>query len=436
MKKLLLLFLILPFLLPAQVEIEDYMSLIQQRFALPATGSAGYLYWDGNQTLSWSAIAASTILPTYETGKYLTNNGTTLSWGALDLSPYVTKDGLTPLTADWNVGAFDLTCVDMNATNFKLSGVGTLTSTLGNVSLTTALTAASGNEAAFTLNYTTNKAAGNDTGLVVNMTDTASPGTSYLQEWYVGADQKAYIDSDGIINSDTGFQTLLYINGSYVSPVNTDTTLNMQGRGMSTADRVGISIGYGTHTQSSGTANYLLCLNPIYNQTSTASAYDFVINRTETAVGSGAQRLLSAQVGSVERFGISNKGFEVRKYPLACTHDTATALFGIAVTAGNTAGGIITYTLNVTDDDGSDDQIEVGTVQFCGLQDEANWHTNISEVSTQAAESGTLATTWAIDTATADTLKVTLQATSNLTTPVYTLSYTVTWNNAYTVTTY
>jgi hypothetical protein len=97
---------------------------------------------------------------------------------------------------------------------------------------------------------------------------------------------------------------------------------------------------------------------------------------------------------------------------------------------------VITYTLNVTDDDGSDDQIEVGTVQFCGLQDEANWHTNISEVSTQALESGTLATTWAIDTATANTLKVTLQANSNLTTPVYTLSYTVTFNNAYTVTTY
>ena len=333
-------------------------------------------------------------------------------------------DGTVALTADWNVGAFDLTCVDMNATNFKLSGTGTFTSTLGNVSLTTALTAASGDEAALTLNYTTNKAAGNDTGLVVNQTDTASPGTSNLLDLQVGGASKLSVNGAGTLSSTGGISAT---GGSIIG-------YRLKATGTVSLNTPAIS----ADVTCTSTDNLVIAgITTTYNQASGAAANtDLLINRTETAIGSGAQSLIDAQVGSTSRFRISNKGFETKKYPLACTHDTATALFGIAVTAGNTAGGIITYTLNVTDDDGSDDQIEVGTVQFVGLQDEANWHTNISEVSTQAAESGTLATTWAIDTATADTLKVTLQANSNLTTPVYTLSYTVTFNNAYTVTTY
>lgn len=358
------------------------------------------------------------------------------------------SDGTVPLTSDWNVGAFDLTCVDMNATNFKLSGVGTLTSALGNVSLTTALTAASGDEVAFTLTGTVNKAAGSDTIFKVVQTDTASPGTSYLQEWYTGSTQVGYINNAGAFQCDSTATVGSYImaNAKLVlgfshSGTNARQVYNVDSGStgpsiiFSNVAATGIFLDK-LDVTTSGT-NYSFSIKPVYNQASgTAANTDLLINRTETAVGSGQQNLIDGQVGSTSRFRISNKGFETRAYPLACTHDTATALFGIAVTAGNTAGGVITYTLNVTDDDGSDDQIEVGTVQFVGLQDEANWHTNISEVSTQALESGTLATTWAIDTATADTLKVTLLANSNLTTPVYTLSYTVTFNNAYTVTTY
>lgn len=367
---------------------------------------------------------------------YLLNDGSGgLSWAAVSLSGYLKADGTVPLTADWNVGAFDLTCVDMNATNFKLSGTGTLTSTAGNASFTTSLTAASGNEVALSLNYTTNKAAGNDTGLQIVQTDTASPGTSYLIWAGIGDTNKFTLTNSGVAVF-AGSLTTTTVLTPFVSTVDNNTTLVVQSRGFSgTASDNAIEMAIGTNTKSQNVYNAVAIL-PIHNASSTNAATDVLINRTETAVGSGQQNLIDAQVGSTSRFRISNKGFETRAYPLACTHDTATALFGIAVTAGNTAGGVITYTLNVTDDDGSDDQIEVGTVQFVGLQDEANWHTNISEVSTQALESGTLSTTWAIDTATADTLKITLQANSNLTSPVYTLSYTVTFNNAYTVTTY
>jgi hypothetical protein len=332
------------------------------------------------------------------------------------------------------VGAAPAWSGNPSVASLVLTGTGTLTSTDGNATFTTSLTAASGNEAALSLNYTTNKAAGNDTGLVINQTDTASPGTSYLMDLQVGGASKFYFRNDGILYASAAIQS-----GSnyYVGAGGSANGALYAGTANAAGTCFGIYPAGGSEiTLTSGQKN-IFSIIPTYNEASgTASNTDLLINRTETAVGSGTQRLISGQVGSTERVGFDNKGFEIRAYPLTCTHDTATALFGITVAAGSTAGGIITYTLNVTDDDGSDDQIEVGTVQFCGLQDEANWHTNISEVSTQALESGTLATTWAIDTATANTMKITLQATSNLTSPVYTLSYTVTFNNSYVVTTY
>ncbi len=55
----------------------------------------------------------------------------------------------------------------------------TLIDDSGKIAQTSTLNAATGNEVAYTLNYTTDKAtSGNDTGLLINMTDTLSPGTS------------------------------------------------------------------------------------------------------------------------------------------------------------------------------------------------------------------------------------------------------------------
>ncbi len=142
--------------------------------------------------------ASKAITSLANSAGYLLNDGSGgLSWGAISFAGYLKADGTVPLTADWNVGAFDLTCVDMNATNFKLSGTGTLTSTAGNASLTTSLVAATGDEAAFTLAYTTNKAAGNDTGLKIVQTDTVSGGTSYLIDAVTGSTSKFSISNAG-----------------------------------------------------------------------------------------------------------------------------------------------------------------------------------------------------------------------------------------------
>jgi hypothetical protein len=47
---------------------------------------------------------------------YLLNDGSGgLSWAAVSLSGYLKADGTVPLTADWNVGAFDLTALNLTA---------------------------------------------------------------------------------------------------------------------------------------------------------------------------------------------------------------------------------------------------------------------------------------------------------------------------------
>lgn len=66
--------------------------------------------------------------------------------------------------------------------------------------ITAILNDATGDEAGIKINYTTNKAtSGNDTGLEVNQTDTASPGTSKLLDLKVGGSSKIDIDNKGII---------------------------------------------------------------------------------------------------------------------------------------------------------------------------------------------------------------------------------------------
>jgi hypothetical protein len=69
----------------------------------------------------------------------------------------------------------------------------------GNHTSTSLLDAPTGNEAAFSFNYTTNKAAGNDTGLRVNKTIIANPGTSLLLDLQVGGASRFSVDQLGFM---------------------------------------------------------------------------------------------------------------------------------------------------------------------------------------------------------------------------------------------
>jgi len=67
------------------------------------------------------------------------------------------------------------------------------------------LIAATGNEIALDLQYTVNKAtSGNDTGLLINQTDTASPGTSLLADFQVGGATKFNVDNAGVATFTEG----------------------------------------------------------------------------------------------------------------------------------------------------------------------------------------------------------------------------------------
>lgn len=69
-----------------------------------------------------------------------------------------------------------------------------------------------------------------------------------------------------------------------------------------------IRLGTFTSNLTSGSFN-MVGITPTYNQSSgTAANTDLLVNRTETAVGSGSQRLLDLQVGSTSRLYILNTG--------------------------------------------------------------------------------------------------------------------------------
>jgi hypothetical protein len=83
---------------------------------------------------------------------------------------------------------------------------------------------------------------------------------------------------------------------------------------------------------------------PRYNQASgTASNTDFLINRTQTAVGSGTQRLIDAQVGGVSMFSVSNTGAVVAAASINTNGDIA-VLNGTGVFTTSGSGGRITGT--------------------------------------------------------------------------------------------
>ena len=165
---------------------------------------------------------------------------------------------------------------------------------------------ASNNEVALTLNYTTNKAAGNDTGLVINQTDTASPGTPLLADFQVGGASKAYVNNGGDI-ACRELRTLT-IFAQHIG--GTRGTLNLKGdRATGATGEVAVNvITDGVHNNTAGQA-VVLSVSSTYNQASgTAANTDLLINRIETAIGSGAQLLIDAQVGGTTKFSVDNAG--------------------------------------------------------------------------------------------------------------------------------
>ncbi len=115
---------------------------------------------------------------------------------------------------------------------------------------------ATGNETALTLNYTVNKAtSGNDTGLLVSMTDTASPGTSLLQDWQVGGVSVASIDNAGEFGL-IGNQLL-----THTATMNDDHALEIVLNAAGFGDVKAIDVDYVTGAIASGEDEAVMLIN-------------------------------------------------------------------------------------------------------------------------------------------------------------------------------
>ncbi len=177
------------------------------------------------------------------------------------------------------------------------------------------LSAATGDEVVYSLNYTTNKAtSGNDTGLQINMTDTASPGTSYLIDARVGGTSKFWVDSSGNALIANGMR-LGSANAS-ISPAGSKLLLNSTEKiemrlwgDISSGNAFEFKPGMAglQLTGSSGVQSFLSII-PEINQSGTAGYNGIFLNVTETGIGSGPNNLIDLQVDSSSKFLVDNTG--------------------------------------------------------------------------------------------------------------------------------
>jgi len=179
---------------------------------------------------------------------------------------------------------------------------------------------ASNNEVALNLAYTTNKAAGNDTGLVINQTDTASPGTSLLQDWQVGGVSKASINNAGAMTIASNFNVIgaSEINLNSVCAITGQSNrLNFRSYyGANFLQESDLNFGdiwkfYSNPTRemtATGSIQSYASFSPLVNQSGTAGYNGILVNVTETGLGSGVNNLLDLQVGSVSKASIDNGG--------------------------------------------------------------------------------------------------------------------------------
>lgn len=146
----------------------------------------------------------------------------------------------------------------------------------------------------------TTSTAWNTSGTMMGI-NAASGFAGLLADWQLAGVSKAYITNGGTVSGNA-------LQSGQVFPASNNTTLQVGlTRSYSNAGTTAVALANNTHTQSSG-SNIAVSILPTYNQTSTAAATDLLINRTQTAVGSGAQNLIDAQVGGTSKFKVDNTG--------------------------------------------------------------------------------------------------------------------------------
>lgn len=154
------------------------------------------------------------------------------------------------------------------------------------------------------------------TGAISELYGTADQATNYSKAaWkyngtnielvgdYGGTATAPYI-SLGVLVPGQGSSPFRYI---YVSPAQSPFIV-MGWTATSSATKC-VSVGLGTNSVSSSSATQsIFCIEPVINQSGTASYKALLINVTQTATGSGTKRLIDAQVGGTSKFYVDNTG--------------------------------------------------------------------------------------------------------------------------------
>ncbi|MGE4234638.1 MAG: tail fiber domain-containing protein [Bacteriovoracia bacterium] len=149
-----------------------------------------------------------------------------------------------------------------------------------------------------------------NTDLYINRTETSvGSGAQYLIDARAGGVSKFSVSNTGVmILANTLSGQYIASGQAYNGNGNTmNSTVSIQNRDISSAT-YGVQMSSGTISNTSGSFAATKII-PIYNETaSTASNTDLLINRTETSIGSGTQRLIDAQVGGTTKFNVDNSG--------------------------------------------------------------------------------------------------------------------------------
>ena len=183
----------------------------------------------------------------------------------------------------------------------------------GSYTETVTLSAASGDEIVAQINYTVNKAAGNDTGFYINQTDTASPGTSYLIHAQQNTSNRFYVRNDGTVWCATSMSvnTGRYTTGATTVPLDFRPWGggSRTGSGSNSALHLGSAFFDGSSNNCTANQQYWCDIQSTYNQTSgTAANTDLRVNRVETSIGSGNQLLMDLQRDGTTQYNVDRVG--------------------------------------------------------------------------------------------------------------------------------
>lgn len=296
-------------------------------------GTNGYFLSVSAGLPAWAAVTAAGIgaeVPlTFSTGLTRSTNTVTVNTtqniaklSNLTGNGIVTTsggDGTLSVTATTGSGSVVLATSPTLVT--PALGAATFTSLTGSGATVTASTPL------LALSQTWNNSGVAFTGISLSITSTASSSSSLLVDLKLGGNSQFTVDKDGYVSirGTSGLIRAAQAGGSLtLRPGSVGSITLSDANSSSTSLGVVVKAANATYSQSSGTLRAFE-VSPVYNQSGTAANRDLVVNRTETALGSGEQSLLWLGVASNARMRVSNTG-------------SVLAAVGSSIPAGGTAG--------------------------------------------------------------------------------------------------